>query len=944
MRVSDIFLECQRITGFNEESLNFTRISDAVECLSNKGLVDAMQGYLEILAPVSRTITLPRDVEVPVKVNIGNHPSFGRTKLYEFTMNAPGSNYSPTDWSWNDQGTAPTMVALTPSSTLKTTSNTVDNGKKIYVWGRDSVDLTKEVYGVAILNGAVQPLVKDNDGTGSAVTFSSITRVVKDATLYGVALIAVTGPVTLSTYAPDETEPAYRQIKISQAGESCHILFRRTVYRISSQNDWIPVQSRMGLYCMLRANEFYRKADPQLLQAAQALEKQAEQFVNEEQKSRNVFAEVASQTEKDSARGKYFTNRDSIIVEDIYDEAAEICGPIGEQRVFDRISESIEALSNKAQWDAMTAYLDISVAAGNVVTLPREVEAPIKINVNSTPSFGRDRLYEFTVNGPGPNMLETTDFTWMEQGNVPIVGVLTAPTKLKAYSTSAGDAVASKTLTVFGKSSTGLEISDVLQIDATSPTESVNTYATITRVIKDITTGAVILQASTVQTAGQDVISAPPTPGGTPLAYYYPEEVEPTYRRIILSKSAAAVRIMFRKASMRVMAMSDLIPLSSRAAITCMLRSFEAYRSKDPNAMQMSKAYEDRAVQLLQDEQKSRNVFSDFTVGDKTPTTGFGINNRDSIIVADIYDDVCDIVGRIGREGVFDKITQGIEMLSNKGQWDGNGLEGYVDISSIEGVVTLPRYVDYPLTINIGNRPAQIRNRWFEFHLNGPGTECYQSCSSWTDLGDVVALNDLTASQGVVYASDGAGDVGKTIRIFGYDENDKWIIEDGEDGFEVTAILASLASTDDVSEQKVKRIERITRGVTAGFCRLTAYDLDALTTTELGYYYPDETEPQYRRIKLPCGTCWIRMRYRKRQLAVRSLTAPLHLRSRLAILAAVKSIEALFGDAPNPPVAQAFEMKAVEYLAAEHLGRNPGESLSLQLPATWGASREVGQY
>lgn len=611
MRVSDIFRQCQEITGVGDEATNFDKISDAVECLSNKGLVDAMQGYLEILIAQDRTITLPRDVEVPVKVNIGDNPAFSRTKLFEFTMNGPGSNYTPDNgWKfWEDRGMVP--VITQPDSPTKVTidSEAADNGKKVYIWGR--LEDNTEVNETLTLNSNTLPV--------SEYLYASITKVIKDLTANSISLQASGETLelrpTLSIYAPDETEPQYRQIKVSQTGTTAHILFRRSVYRISSQNDWIPIQSRMGLFLMLRANKFYTLATPADIQTAQALEKQAAQFVEEEQKSRNLFAEVASQTEADSSYGLSINNRDSLIVADIYDDASQICGPIGQQKVFDRI-------------------------------------------------------------------------------------------------------------------------------------------------------------------------------------------------------------------------------------------------------------------------------------------------------------------------------TDAVEMLDRKGQWDGN--EGYVDISAFDSsYVTLPRYVDYVQAINIGNSPARFRNKWHEFHLNGPGSSCSQSCRSWTDLGDVVTLVDITEERNLIYKTDSSADNGKTITIYGYDENDKWIVGGITLNGDSNAVFPTHSS-----HTKVKRIDRIVRQATTGFASLIADNEDLI-----GYYYPDETEPNYKRIKLPDSTCWIRMRYKKRSLKITSLSDQLHLRSRMAILAALSSIQAMRAEKPDLQTAGVLEAKALQLLTEEKNHRDPHGSFSFSFDtATSMSSPEHAQF
>ena len=130
-----------------------------------------------------------------------------------------------------------------------------------------------------------------------------------------------------------------------------------------------------------------------------------------------------------------------------------------------------------------------------------------------------------------------------------------------------------------------------------------------------------------------------------------------------------------------------------------------------------------------------------------------------------------------------------------------------------------------------------------------------------------------------------------------------------------------------MKHETIARIERITKEPTTGFCQLVGYEPNQKATIPIGYYFPDETEPNYRRIKLGSMCAWARMRYRKRQIKVTSLTDPLHLKSKLAIVTALRSVKALEKD---PAAAQAFETKAVEYLSREQASRNPAETFSVQ--------------
>ena len=61
-------------------------------------------------------------------------------------------------------------------------------------------------------------------------------------------------------------------------------------------------------------------------------------------------------------------------------------GPIGRQRLFDKITEAQEMLANKSQWDGLDGYVDILVDQRGYISLPAKVEVPLGINYCRTPS------------------------------------------------------------------------------------------------------------------------------------------------------------------------------------------------------------------------------------------------------------------------------------------------------------------------------------------------------------------------------------------------------------------------------------------------------------------------------------------------------------------------------------------------------------------------------
>jgi hypothetical protein len=96
----------------------------------------------------------------------------------------------------------------------------------------------------------------------------------------------------------------------------------------------------------------------------------------------------------------------------------------------------------------------------------------------------------------------------------------------------------------------------------------------------------------------------------------------------------------------------------------------------------------------------------------------------------------------------------------------------------------------------------------------------------------------------------------------------------------------------------------------------------------LGVYEADETEPLYQRIKIPMWVKWIRMRYRLSTLNITKMTDVLNLKSKAALIAAMRALKFLYdGDIDK---SNAMEAKAVELISDEEMSRNPGQTFELQ--------------
>lgn len=276
------------------------------------------------------------------------------------------------------------------------------------------------------------------------------------------------------------------------------------------------------------------------------------------------------------------------------------------------------------------------------------------------------------------------------------------------------------------------------------------------------------------------------------------------------------------------------------------------------------------------------------------------------LIVGDIFNEIQRVLGTCDEAETYAKINEAIEELANLGNWD--PMVMYMDICTCDCEITLPDDVEVPLAINICGHPADFKNKWFEFHLNGPGTECC-SCScnfSWMDKGDFPTFRDPHSPSQIAAYPEGEEAMGANVRVYGFDETDKWIMTPDcngvlKDGFDVPILFGIGAGM--TTPQKVKRITRVSKPVTNSFIKLVALDPGSSTGgTLLGLFRPYITEPSFRRIMVSgAGSgnlhtfahtkTWVRMRVRRKVFTVSTLQDPIPLHSVTALKMMAQAIK-----------------------------------------------------
>lgn len=597
-----------------------------------------------------------------------------------------------------------------------------------------------------------------------------------------------------------------------------------------------------------------------------------------------------------------------MIVADVWKAVSDTLGTCDEDYIYDVLSQAVELGANKGLYDPLVGYMHTVSGSDNLVFLPRDVDSIIKINIDDKPSFSRDRLFEFSLGTDGTVAGDTLGFTWDDRVTSAIQRAIVTPQTFAASGVSSVDD--GKKITLFGLDDEGREVEETLTIEETSPAQSVTLFSKITRVVKEATEYPVSL-------INHDDIE---------YAYFYPNDVDPVYRAIKVSKANTQLRIIYRKAYFKLTTQSDFIPLHHKMAVMMLAKSVKAYR--DDN-FDLGAACEEKAHQMLEERQAALSSALAASSKDRVTATNQNLGVVEGIVVADIYDEAVEIGGNVGRKRIFDNITEAVKILKDQALWDAELGFAHLSTSDDEFVI-LPRYVDIVLSITDCCGPVQMTNKWYAFHIGGSG-QCQPWCT-WQRTSDVVTINRIKRDKPLPLQAKAfsAADDGKRVTVYGLDEN----------GLEAVEIIRAGFSTQTTGAIRFSRIDRVSKEEGDGFISLYQINDDLTEGLQLGYYYPDELEPNYAQIKISKRAKGVKMAYRRRQIKISSMQDFIMLRSRQAILLTLRGMEAMKEDLS---AGQGYISAAVELLSAEQSAHNPGDTPSIQFDPYGSAGLGGGQ-
>lgn len=186
MFVSQIIDEVLDILGTTDKPKALRKLTQAVQILMQSGHwfhtnseVDVCTGW------DNQTITLPRNIEVPLGVNVDGSPTYFRGRLFQYHVNK-GGMYNPVGWAWDDRGMVATQMDIRqPSQLVAVAEHEADAGKLIRVIGTDgnNRDLRSQTGDGIGLDGLLVPIHALSDFPYGTIQPDGITIATRDAAI-----------------------------------------------------------------------------------------------------------------------------------------------------------------------------------------------------------------------------------------------------------------------------------------------------------------------------------------------------------------------------------------------------------------------------------------------------------------------------------------------------------------------------------------------------------------------------------------------------------------------------------------------------------------------------------------------------------------------------------------------------------------------------------------
>lgn len=214
-------------------------------------------------------------------------------------------------------------------------------------------------------------------------------------------------------------------------------------------------------------------------------------------------------------------------------------------------------------------------------------------------------------------------------------------------------------------------------------------------------------------------------------------------------------------------------------------------------------------------------------------------------------------------------VNQAARQLLHRGDWQNTVQK--VRICSYTGCIVWPRWVEIPLAMMTCNWQLPVKGNWFEFMpVDGGelrnrwgffGPNPLGAVGNGSPIGPygisaVAGVNDtytpvfrdiVGQSQYLRAYITRNSDIGKTITIFGLDDNGQIIRTTHPDGTYQDGVVITLAKPFAGPSFKIREITRVLKDVTDGIVTLYQYVAETDELIDCALYEPTEVNPQYIR-------------------------------------------------------------------------------------------------
>jgi hypothetical protein len=262
------------LLGITDRAKIIDYIARAIEIAEYKTNWNSKMGTIDVCCDEHGIVTLPSFVEVPLAVNVGGYPARFHNDWFQYHLNGPGSHAGcggASHFSWEDEQFTPVIQDLNGWKWLAAITEDPrdgDGSKSLIVEGltnrftnsgwNEQVAFTPGVGTAPSTPGVTIPLLTCTASTDQQITpFKWIFGITKPKTFGFIKLIGISDKqagtgVTLGYYAPNETNPRYRRIKVSAKCKWVRIKYRRTTQPLENDYDVLPLSSYQAILDLLK--------------------------------------------------------------------------------------------------------------------------------------------------------------------------------------------------------------------------------------------------------------------------------------------------------------------------------------------------------------------------------------------------------------------------------------------------------------------------------------------------------------------------------------------------------------------------------------------------------------------------------------------------------------------------------------------------------------------